>query len=564
MSLTVTTPAAPVTPGRRRRVGGPSLGLLLLLLVGVAAPLIAVLVRAVTGYDGQPSALGELADPSNLRILTNTVLLGAMVVVFSTFLAAPLAFLMSWTTMREHRWIDVAIMIPFMTPPYVASLAWLDFTRAGGLAEQLFGSVGRLISDGIHTSAGMALIMACEVFPFLYLILRNHLDTLPASSDEMARISGASAWQRFSRILAPLTTSSFSLGALIVFIRAAGEFGAPVTIGNQIGFPVLVSKVYADVTIDPLDFPSAAAFSSVLLALGVTVWGVQQWIGRKPTPFGGRASRRTTVSLGPARIAGWAWFAIVAILAIVIPYVSVLLGAMTMLRSQPLSLNNLTFDYFGIVLRPDGGLSALLNSAGFSLVSATLATVLGVGVALVVAKRRTASARAIDMLAVAPDTVPAIVLAIGFIFFWNARWMPATPYNTGWMLIIAYTIIFLPMVVQNVKSARSGIDDRLLEAATMSGAGAWASFRRVTLPLLVPGIVSGWLLAFLIGIREVVLSSLVRPASMDLLSPWIISEFDQGHRAEAMAMTVIGVAGSTIVLVAIEAWRRRQSEKRFG
>ncbi|GGF48606.1 ABC transporter permease [Microbacterium sorbitolivorans] len=564
MTLSVTRPAAPARSGRRRRVAGSSLGLLLILLVGVAAPLVAVLVRAVTGYDGQPSALGELADPANLRILTNTVLLGVMVVAFSTLLAAPLAFVMSWTTMRDHRWIDVAIMIPFMTPPYVASLAWLDFTRVNGLAEQLFGSVGTAISRGIQTPAGMALIMACEVFPFLYLILRNHLDTLPASSDEMARIAGASAWQRFTRILAPLTSSSFSLGALIVFIRAAGEFGAPVTIGNQIGFPVLVSKVYADVTIDPLDFPSAAAFSSVLLALGVTVWGLQQWIGRNPTPFGGRASRRTTVSLGPARVAGWAWFGVVALLAIVIPYVSVVLGAMTMLRSQSLSLSNLTFDYFGIVLRPGGGLEALLNSAGFSLVSATLSTVIGVAVALVIARRRTATSRVIDMLAVAPDTVPAIVLAIGFIFFWNARWLPATPYNTGWMLVIAYTIIFLPMVVQNVKSARSGIDNRLLEAATMSGAGPWSSFRRITLPLLVPGIVSGWLLAFLIGIREVVLSSLVRPASMDLLSPWIISEFDQGHRAEAMAMTVIGVVGSTIVLVVIEAWRRRQSEKRFG
>lgn len=564
MTLGVTRPAAPARSGRRRRITGSTLGLLLILLVGVAAPLVAVLVRAVTGYDGQPSALGELADPANLRILTNTVLLGVMVVAFSTLLAAPLAFVMSWTTMRDHRWIDVAIMIPFMTPPYVASLAWLDFTRVNGLAEQLFGSVGTAISRGIQTPAGMALIMACEVFPFLYLILRNHLDTLPASSDEMARIAGASAWQRFTRILAPLTTSSFSLGALIVFIRAAGEFGAPVTIGNQIGFPVLVSKVYADVTIDPLDFPSAAAFSSVLLALGVTVWGLQQWIGRKPTPFGGRASRRTTVSLGPARVAGWAWFGVVALLAIVIPYVSVVLGAMTMLRSQPLSLGNLTFDYFGIVLRPGGGLEALMNSAGFSFVAATLSTVLGVAVALVIARRRTAASRVIDMLAVAPDTVPAIVLAIGFIFFWNARWLPATPYNTGWMLVIAYTIIFLPMVVQNVKSARSGIDDRLLEAATMSGAGPWSSFRRITLPLLVPGIVSGWLLAFLIGIREVVLSSLVRPASMDLLSPWIISEFDQGHRAEAMAMTVIGVVGSTIVLVVVEAWRRSQSEKRLG
>jgi len=535
------------------------------LLVGVGAPLVAVLIRAVTGYDGQPSALGSLVHTDNVRILRNTVLLGLMVVVFSTLMAAPLAFLMSWTRLRRHRWIDVAIMIPFMTPPYVASLAWLDFTRVNGLAEQILGPVGTLVGTVVHTPAGMAAIMSCEIFPFLYLILRNHLDSLPASSDEIARVAGASPWQRLSRVLAPLSTASFSLGALIVFIRAAGEFGAPVTIGNQIGFPVLVSRVYEDVTIDPLDFPSAAAFSSVLLALGVTVWGLQQWVGRRPTPFGGRAARRTTVRLGPlARGLGWAWFWLVFLVSTLIPYVAVILGAMTLLRSRPLSLNNLTFDYFGIVLKPDAGLPALLHSLGFAFVGATLATALGVAVAVAVAGRRSAGKRWVDLLAVAPDTVPAIVLAIGFIFFWNAKWLPATPYNTGWMLIIAYTVIFLPMVVQNVKSSRATIDLRLLEAATVSGATGGQAFIRVMLPLLMPGIVSGWLLAFLIGLREVVVSSLVRPSSMDLLSPWIIGQFDQGHRAEAMAMTVIGVVGSTVLLVVIEAWRRRSSEAKLA
>lgn len=548
-------------PGRRRGAGSTTL--LVLLIVAVAFPLIAVLIRAVTGYNGQPSALGELAEPGNLRILGNTVLLGVMVVIFSTLLAAPLAFLMSWTRMREHRWIDVLVMIPFMTPPYVASLAWLDFTRVNGLAEQILGPVGAGIGAVIQTPGGMALIMACEIFPFLYLILRNHLDAMPASADEMANIAGASPWQRFRRILLPLSTANFSLGALIVFIRAIGEFGAPVTIGNQIGFPVLVSKVYADVTIDPLDFPSAAAFSSVLLSLGIIVWALQQWVGRGVVRFGGRASRRTTVELGWRMSLGWAWAAFIGIISIAIPYISVFLGAMTILRSQPPSLENLTLDYFAIVLQSTQGSSALMNSLGFALVGATISTAFGIAIALAVTGRRTRVSRFIDALSVAPDTVPVIVLAIGFIFFWNSPWLPVTPYNTGWMLIIAYSVIFLPMVVQNIKAARAGIDDRLLEAAYASGASSTQRFFRIMLPLLAPGIISGWMLAFLIGLREVVVSSLVRPASTPLLSPWIIGQFDQGHRAEAMAMTVIGVVGSTVILVVLEVWRSRRAARRL-
>lgn len=559
-----TTGRRPAAALARPRTKGGTLALIVILLVAVAAPLFAVLIRAVTGYNGQPSALPTLVDPRNLETLGNTVLLGVMVVIIATVMAAPLAFAMSWTRMREHQWIEVLLMVPFMTPPYVMSLAWLDFVRVNGLAEQLFGPVGVAMRHAIESPFGMAFVMASEVFTFLYLILRNHLDSIPASLDESAQTSGASAAQRFRKILAPLSTTAYSLGALIVFIRAAGEFGTPVTLGNKIGFRVLVSEIYSAVTIDPLDFPTAAALSSVLLALGVTVWGVQQWISRKPTLFGGRAAKRANVTLGPiARVGTWGWLALVTLLSVAIPYLAIILGAMTILRSQPLTLDNLTFDFFAIVMQPGAGLTPLQNSATLALISATLATVLGVASALTIAQlKRRWSGRLVDLLSVASDTIPAIVLAIGFIFLWNSPWLPITPYNTPVMLVIGYVVVVLPMVVQNVKNSRDSIDDRLLEAATISGAGTGYTLRRIMLPMLLPGIITGWLLAFLLALREVVFSSLVRPASLDLLSPWIMSEFDQGHRAEAMAMTVIGVLGSVVVLVVVDTLRRRREAVR--
>lgn len=154
------------------------------------------------------------------------------------------------------------------------------------------------------------------------------------------------------------------------------------------------------------------------------------------------------------------------------------------------------------------------------------------------------------------------MLAIGFIFLWNAPWQPVTPYNTKVMLVIGYVVILLPMVIQNVKNSRDAIDDRLFEAAEVGGAARWQTLTRITIPMLLPGIMTGWLLGFLLALREVVISSLVRPASLDLLSPWIMSEFDQGHRAEAMAMTVIGVLGSVAVLVTVDTLRRRRATAR--
>lgn len=517
-----------------RRLG--SIGVLLILLVLVAAPLVAVLLRAQF----------SLLDAHLLTVVRNTVVLGLLVVLFSTLMAAPLAYAMSWTPMGRHRWVDVAVMIPFMTPPFAAAMAWMDFTRVGGVADMLGpGPVARQVVNSVW---GMAIIMSCELFPFLYLILRNALDGVPASVMEAAEVAGASRLRTLLRVVVPMVIGPYSLGALIVFIRAAGEFGTPVTLGNAIGYRVLVSQIYQDVTVDPLNFPSAAAGSTMLFGLGVTVWAIQQFFSRD-VAFGGRVSRR--VRLGGGAF-GWVWALLVFSLSVIIPYISIILGATTILRSAPPTPNNLTLDYFGIVLSKPAAQEALLTSAVLAAIGATCAVLLGLVITLL--SRRGWLDRVVDFLAVAPETIPAIVLAIGFIFFWNS--LPVTPYGTPAIMVIAYAVLFLPMVIQNIKTSAAAISPTMTEAAQTSGASTWRTLRRVTLPMLLPGIGAGWLLAFLTGIRELVMSSLVRPTNMTMLSPFIMGQFDQGHRAEAMAMTLIGVVSSTVVLVLV-TWRSK-------
>lgn len=531
--------------------------ILIVLLILVAAPLAAVLVNAVTGYRGEESALGTIVQPGMLRVLANTVWLSALVVVFSTLLAAPLAFLCTWTPLRRRKWIEVAIMVPFMTPPFAAAMAWMDITRVRGVADMLLGQqLGELVRGAIFSVWGMGFIMAAELFPFLYFIIRNCLASIPASHIEMAAVAGAGRWQRFIRVIAPLVIGPYSLGALIIFIRAAGEFGTPVTLGNAIGYPVLVSSIYQDVTIDPLNFSKAAASSSVLFALGVAAWVIQQWASSGEATRGGRSTRTVSVRLSPAaRVGAWAYTLLVVVLTVVIPYISIILGATTILRSKPPTLDNLTFDYFGIVLASDSGREALLRSIVLGALGATTAVLLGLAVALVTMRRRALPARVADFFAVAPDTVPGIVLAIGFILLWNSPALPWSPYGTQLLLVMAFTVLFLPMAVQNIKTSAGAVSHTLHEAAATSGATSWQTFTRITLPLLAPGMFAAWILAFFVGIRELVMSSLIRPSNINLLAPWIMGQFDQGHRAEAMAMTLIGVGTSTVVLVALRWWQ---------
>lgn len=532
---------------------------LLILLILVAAPLMAVLGTAVTGYRGEDSALDTLMRPEMLRIIGNTVWLSVLVVFFSTLFAAPLALFRAWTPMRRAGWVEVLVMVPFMTPPFAAAMAWMDFTRLRGVADMLLGpTLGDAVRSAVNSVWGMGFIMAAELFPFLYLILRNSLASIPASQLEMAQVAGASRWQQFSRVIAPMVLGPYSLGALIVFIKAAGEFGTPVTLGNAIGYQVLVSSIYQDVTIDPLNFSKAAASSSVLFLLGVTAWAIQQWAGRGGLASGGRVSRpvQLTVPRGWMALA-WVYTAIVFFITVVIPYISIILASMTILRSKPPTPQNLTFDYFRIVLQMPSGQEAITRSIVLGAIGATTAVLLALAVALLTMRRASAPARVADFLAVAPDTVPGIVLAIGFILLWNSPRLPLTPYGSQLILVMAFTVLFTPMAVQNIKTSAAAVSPTLGEAASIAGATRGQTFWRITLPLLAPGIFAGWLLAFFVGIRELVMSSLIRPTRINLLAPWIMNQFEQGHRAEAMAMTLIGVGTSTLVLVLIRWWQGR-------
>src|SRR5699024_12761831 len=98
-----------------------------------------------------------------------------------------------------------------------------------------------------------------------------------------------------------------------------------------------------------------------------------------------------------------------------------------------------------IVLNKSSAQEARTNSAILGLAGATLAVLLGLAVTLITLRNRRTSARATDFFAVAPDTVPGIVMAVGFILLWNSPWLLVTPYGTVWVLILGYACLFLPL-----------------------------------------------------------------------------------------------------------------------
>ena len=200
---------------------------------------------------------------------------------------APLAWMMAKTRLGQHRWVDVILMIPFMTPPYIGSMGWILFMQR---ADTCGGRRARW-SDSFFSFGGMVLIMSLHLFPFLYLS-RDALIRIGGNLEEAGAVHGASAGYRFRRIILPLL-SSYGMGAMLVFVKTIAEFGTPATFGRRIGYYVMTSEIHKYISSWPIDFGKATSLASVLLSVCLVMWYMQSTISRRFTYrlVGGKGQR---------------------------------------------------------------------------------------------------------------------------------------------------------------------------------------------------------------------------------------------------------------------------------
>ena len=401
----------------------------------------------------------------------------------------------------------------------------------------------------------MVLVMSLQVFPFLYLILKNALVKIGVSKEEAGYVHGGSKDYVFCKVTIPLLISSYSIGALLVFVKTISEFGTPITFGKRISFFVLTTEIHQYVSNWPIDFTKASALASILLTTCLIIWYISSIVNTRYSYnlVGGKGTRIKVYKLTILkRFIAWMYVIFLLGLSIGIPYVSILIASVMKLRSGGLSINNLTFDNYIKVLDINSeGMRALLNSLGVAFIATSICMLLGTVFAIFIKRSKKLSEKIIDFFCLLPNTIPGIVMVVGLILFWNSSWMIIPIYNTYGMVVLTYVILFLPYTVQYVKANYIQIDESLFKAGRVLGGKSFYIFRRITLPLLVPGMMAGWLMTFIISIRELVAALMILPPSMKTASTYIYSQFEQGNLNLGMAMAVICVIITIIVLLII-------------
>ena len=403
------------------------------------------------------------------------------------------------------------------------------------------------------TLGGLVLVMSLHVFPFMLTMLKNAMLNIPSSLEEAGAVFGAGFSARMRKIFLPLLSGNYAIGALLVFVKTLSEYGTPSTLGKRIGFEVFTTEIHRHATVAPIDFGSSATLSSVLVGICLCMWMLQNYITTRKSYnlVSGKGARRVEQSMGKgATVAAWAYIVLVLLIAVGVPYFSVISTSLINLRGYGLAPGNFTIaHYVELFTENEKGLSALKNSVFLAVTSATICAVLGTLLVLAVRKSHSKLRKVVEAIGLLPEMLPGIVLVIGIMLFWNQIYNILPLYNTMGIMVLAYVVLFLPYTVQYVTSSFTQISDSLMAAGQVFGGSPVYILRRITLPLIRQGIATGWMMTFIIAFRELVTASLIAPPNTLVVATFIVREFEQGSVSVGMAMAVLCVLFSTTALL---------------
>ncbi|MBB6262592.1 iron(III) transport system permease protein [Paenochrobactrum gallinarii] len=524
------------------------------LLLVVAVPFVFIILQSIFPQLGSGSLANPFShiaalfdDPRLFRITGNTVLLGLMVVALSALIAVPLAVFRALYKVPLAIFWDILMLIPFMIPPYIATLGWIMSLQPRGYLEQL---AGFNLSSFLFSVSGMTFVMALNTFPLVYFAVSRTIEAVGARYADVGRVFGASSWRSFFRITLPLATPGLAASLLLVFAAAIEEYGTPAALGRRSGFEVLVTEIDLRVSDWPIDLAGAAVFSLALVLLSLGAFMIQRWIlnRRSYVTTVGKPQAKDKRALGNLTIPVVGLFALVSFLATGVPLLAILATALSKTISGGLTLSNIGFDNFSAIAENSaGGMKALINSLSLGVASALFTGLLGAVAAYAVVKMRFCGRNFLDVLTVLPNSLPGVVVAVGLILAWNQPALLVSPYNTPLILLLAYCCILLPQPIRYTTAAFHQIGDNLEAAARVCGATSFTTFRRIMLPLIAPSLITAMLLVFSVATRELVASVLIAPVGMQTISIFIWRQFEQGSVGLGMAMALIAIVITTLI-----------------
>ena len=426
----------------------------------------------------------------------NSLYVAAMSVVIATVFAMPLAYFTTRFEFRGAIIVQTLGIIPLIMPPFVGAVAMqLLFGTNGSvnlLLERWFG-VNIPFMEGLN---GVIFVESIHYFPFILINLSASLNNIDRAMEESAQNLGASGFRLFRRIVFPLAMPGYVAGASLVFIKVFDDLGTPLLLNvNTLLAPQAYLRISSIGITDPMGYViSVILVGFSLFAMWVAALALRgKDYGTEQRGGGGLAKRR----MRPwERVLSYGVIALILLL-VLSPHIGLTLLSFGTIWSYSVLPDGYTVQHYLEVFEQSP--QFVTNTVLYASLAALIDVTIGTAIAYLVLRTKIVARQWLDYTAMAALAVPGVVLGIGYLRTFYGVQLPwsGQPLASWWvMLVIALSVRRLPYALRACTAALQQLSVALEEAAENLGAGKLRTVRRIVVPLMVGGILAGFVTSF--------------------------------------------------------------------
>ena len=467
--------------------------------------------------------------------LSNSLIIAASAAAATIVIGVPLAFCVARLPIAGKSVLLALAAAPLVLPSFVSAYALVLMFGRAGIVTGFLRNLG-IPFGSIYGIKGIVATYALTLFPYVVLPAVTAFKSVDVSVEEAAQNLGASRLRVLRTVTLPIVLPSILAGGLLVFIETLENFGVPFVLAED--KPVLAVEAFKLFVSETAANPaSAGVLGMLLIACTIAALLIQRAaLARRYSVTGARRSPPLLVVSAAVRALGTAYCWLIVGAALV-PFIAVVVISF-MRFSGPVLHYELSLGNFTELLQQS--YRPLTNTLLLSTLAAIGTTLIGVPIGYLLVRRRSRLTALLDIVATSPFAVAGTVLGIGLVLTYSSGFLILT--GTWMIMVIAYVVRKLPFAVKSSSAILHQIDQNLEEASINLGVRPFATFLRITVPLIIGGIVGGAVLTFVTVASE--LSSTVVLYS----GPWMTMTVVMFQALEGTSAGAAAAAATILIL----------------
>lgn len=477
------------------------------------------------------------------QTLINSLFISTSATICSILIGVPLAYFMTSYHIKGKSFIEVIVILSMLSPPFIGAYSWILLLGRSGIVTQFFLNTLGIDIGSIYGFKGILLVFSLKLFPFIYLYVSGALKKLDVSLLEAGESLGCAPFKKITTLLIPLITPTILASSLLVFMNSMADFGTPMLIGE--GYRVMPVVIYGEFVGEvggEANF--AAALASMMTLLTTSLFAIQRYIVEKKSFV-----MSSLLPIRPTNLKGWkcplTHILIYTLMFLaILPQIVVIFTSFIKTEGSSF-VKGFSFQSYETVFRNTS--SAIINTFLYSFIAIICIIILGIFIAYISIRRKNPLTRALDALSMVPYIIPGSVLGITLLLAFNKP--PLILSGTIYILIISYVIRRLPYTLRSSAGILHQLSPSVEEAAISLGSSPLSSFFKVTLIMMIPGILSGAILSWITVINELSSSVILYTGWTRTMSIAIYTEVIRASYGTAAALSTILTLSTAVLLI---------------